>query len=387
MARASVASGRLGSKPTGDVDLAKRERTRADWLEAAVEAVPRGLLVIEIDGSISLVNREAERLFGCPREELLGQKFDALMPGLRDIKHTALSLNAGVTPEPCARVDYETWLQRRDLSALPVMVCFAPMGGNDAPAMLALIADITVRKRAEDALKAKSEELERSNEDLEQFAYLASHDLQEPLRMVASYTQLLADKYNGQLDDQADRYIGYAVDGARRMQTLVRDLLSYSRVTASRKPPQQVDTQLLVADILKVMEPTVLAVNGAVLVEHLPILVADAAQLRHLFSNLIGNALKFRRTAPPQVRISSRVSGRTAFFCVEDNGIGIDPRHFGRIFQMFQQLNQRDEYEGSGIGLAIVKKIVERHCGRVWVESEMGKGTRMHFTLPGAVPG
>ena len=387
MARASVVGGRLGSMPMGDADPVTCARARTDWFEAAVEAVPRGLLVIEADGSISLVNREAERLFGRAREELLGRKFEALLPGLAEIPHADAPLNPGAMPEPRANVDYETWLQRPDLSTLPVLVAIAQFGGSDAPARLALIADITVRKRALEALKAKSEELARSNEDLEQFAYLASHDLQEPLRMVASYTQLLSDKYQGQLDDQADRYIRYAVDGAKRMQTLVRDLLSYSRVTASRKPPQQVDPQLLITDILRIFEPTIMAVNGVVVVEHLPVVIADAAQLHHLFSNLIGNALKFRRADAPRVRISSTVAGRTAFFCVEDNGIGIDPRHFGRIFQMFQQLNQRDQYEGSGIGLAIVKKIVERHCGRVWVESEMDRGTKVHFTLPGAVPG
>jgi PAS domain S-box-containing protein len=354
-----------------------------DRFEAAVEAVPYGLLAVGADGIVFLVNREAERLFGKGRKALFGQRFETLMPDFAGAQTSAGPVGSRSVMElGVLGANLETWLPREGRVAIPVKIRFTPMGESDGQATLVIVSDITMRKLAEDALKAKSRDLERSNADLEQFAYVASHDLQEPLRMVASYTQLLSDKYKGQLDDQADRYIGYAVDGARRMQTLVRDLLSYSRVTASPQSPQQVDTQALVVDVLSAMESTVSAAEAVVIAEDLPIVIADAAQLRHLFLNLIGNALKFRQVASPRVMIRSMMAGGMACFVVEDNGIGIDQRHFARVFQMFQQLNERDKYQGSGIGLAIVKKIIERHGGRVWIESEVGKGTRVNFTLP-----
>lgn len=226
--------------------------------------------------------------------------------------------------------------------------------------------------------------LRESNAELEQFAYVASHDLQEPLRMVASYTELLSQRYKGQLDAKADKYIFYAADGARRMQLLIRDLLAYSRVTSQGKPLSHVPVDGVLRDVVNFGLGDVIKSVGATLeIGPLPSVLADAGQVGQLFQNLIANALKFRGTAPPHVRIQAEARGDRWLFSVADNGIGIEMQYADRIFQMFQRLHGRDAYDGSGIGLSIAKRIVERHDGRIWFESTPGVGTTFYFTLPG----
>jgi signal transduction histidine kinase len=233
-----------------------------------------------------------------------------------------------------------------------------------------------------DVLKARTDDLERSNQELEQFAYVASHDLQEPLRMVSSYTQLLAKRYKGKLDDKADTYIHYAVDGANRMQALIQDLLAYSRVGTKRDPLEPVDSGAVVRDVVKSLELAIADHSVQLEVGALPTVMADRVQLNQVFQNLIGNALKFRREgAQHLVQVSARPDGDFWQFTVKDNGIGINPDYFERIFVIFQRLHTRESFSGSGIGLAIVKKIVERHGGRIWVESEPDAGSSFHFTF------
>ncbi len=237
------------------------------------------------------------------------------------------------------------------------------------------------RKQDEAALAQKVEELARSNHELEQFAYVASHDLQEPLRMVASYCELLGERYRGKLDERADKFIGYAVDGARRMQRLITDLLEYSRVGTAAKPLRFTDSGTVVASVLQGLQNIVQANQAVVVQEILPAVQADEVQLGQVFQNLIGNALKFRGEKPPSIRVSAEVVENMVRFAVTDNGIGMEKDSSGRVFQMFQRLHTREQFEGSGIGLAIAKKIVERHGGTIWFESVLGEGTTFYFTI------
>jgi len=248
--------------------------------------------------------------------------------------------------------------------------------------MFGAVTDITKRKEAEEGLKRKTEELQRTNKELEHFAYVASHDLREPLRKISNFTELLADRYRGQLDEKADKYIWFVVDGAKRMDRLIEDLLAYSRAGRAEliweaTSAEQV-VRLAVSDLEKFLEEN----SAEVTYSDLPIIQANPVQLGQLMRNLIQNAVKFRGEDSPHVHVSARNTGNEWVFSVIDNGIGIDPEHWERIFGIFQRLHTRSEQTGTGIGLAISKKIVEHHGGRIWVESEPGKGSTFHFTLP-----
>jgi PAS domain S-box-containing protein len=251
-----------------------------------------------------------------------------------------------------------------------------------AQANTALQIEIAERQRTEKALERYAAELQRSNQELQQFAYVASHDLQEPLRMVTSYVQLLARRYKGQLDADADDFIAFAVDGATRMQQLIKGLLAYSRVGTRGQPFAPTDCQSALDQALADLKVT-LEENGATVThDPLPTVMADATQLGQLFQNLIGNAVKFRNDRPSQIHVGAKQRDDEWLFWVQDNGIGIEPQYTERIFLIFQRLHTRDEYPGTGIGLSICKRIVERHDGRIWVESEPGQGSRFYFTIP-----
>ncbi len=242
--------------------------------------------------------------------------------------------------------------------------------------------EITERKCTEVKLNETLKELERSNNELEHFAYVASHDLQEPLRMVSSYVKLLQKRYKGNLDSDADEFIHFAVDGANRMQGLINGLLSYSRVGTKGKPFEPIESEKVfknATDNLKVS----IEESGAIIThDPLPTVIADASQMIQLMQNLIGNGIKFKSDGIPQINISAAKMGNEWQFSVSDNGIGINPKDQERVFQIFQRLHSRDEYLGTGIGLAVCKKIVERHGGRIWVESEPGQGSTFYFTIP-----
>jgi signal transduction histidine kinase len=236
--------------------------------------------------------------------------------------------------------------------------------------------------RAEEQLRALTIELERSNKELEQFAYVASHDLQEPLRMVSSYTELLEKRYRDRLDSDAREFINFAVDGARRMQRLINDLLEFSRVSTRGKPSELVDANDVLGTVRANLGAAIEDAGALVTHEELPTVMMDPTQLGQLLQNLIGNAIKFRAAQPPRVHITAREQTDEWVFAVRDNGIGIEPEYFGRIFVIFQRLHGRTEYPGTGIGLAVCKRIVERHGGRIWVESEPGNGAVFFFTIP-----
>jgi light-regulated signal transduction histidine kinase (bacteriophytochrome) len=267
-------------------------------------------------------------------------------------------------------------------------------GADDYLAKPFDIEELEVRLRAgrriielNEALGAQAAELARSNRDLEQFAYVASHDLQEPLRMVSSYTQLLARRYKGRLDADADAFIGFAVDGAARMQRLINDLLAYSRVGNRGREFGPTDCGAAFDQALVDLKAAIEESGAVVTCDPLPTVRGDSTQIGQLLQNLIGNAVKYRGEAPPRVHVSAVREGTEWVFSVRDNGIGIDPKYAERIFVIFQRLHTREQYSGTGIGLAICKKIVERHGGRIWVESQPGGGATFCFTIPDAEGG
>jgi signal transduction histidine kinase len=262
------------------------------------------------------------------------------------------------------------------------LLVLTPLTGFGVWASWKLIQEDRALIRTSQALEQSVSELTRSNADLQQFAYVASHDLQEPLRMVASYTQLLAKRYKGKLDADADEFITFAVDGATRMQQLIKDLLAYSRVTTQRALSEPMECAPALALALNNLHMAIERHQAVVTHGPLPIVVADGVQLAQLFQNLISNAIKFHGDEPPRVHLSAAQQEDEWVFAVRDNGIGIDPQYAARIFVIFQRLHTPADYPGTGIGLALCKKIVERHGGRIWVDSHPGQGATFYFTLP-----
>ncbi len=245
---------------------------------------------------------------------------------------------------------------------------------SEVVGMILVTSDITERKRMEEALK-------HSNTELEQFAYIASHDLQEPLRMVTSYTQLLEKRYKDRLDADAHDFIGYAVDGATRMQRMINDLLTYSRVGRQGKEFQTTNCEDVFSYVLANLQLAIEESGALVTHDPLPTVMADESQLVQLFQNLLSNAITYRNQESPRVRVSAEQKVNEWVFAISDNGIGIEPQYFDRLFKLFQRLHA-GSYPGSGIGLAVCKRIIERHGGRIWVESKVGKGSTFYFTIP-----
>jgi light-regulated signal transduction histidine kinase (bacteriophytochrome) len=270
----------------------------------------------------------------------------------------------------------------KDGTATPYFFTGQRVFVDDRPCLIGMGIDITERKQAEDELHRRTQELARSNADLEQFAYIASHDLQEPLRAVAGYTQLLARRYQDRLDGDARRFIERTTAAVTRMQALIRDLLAYSRVGMRGEAFGPTDAAAILRDVLDDLQTAIVETEAIITHDPLPVVTGDSSQLRQLLQNLVANAIKFRGEQPPRVHIGVRAEDGAWLFSVRDNGIGLEPEYADRIFVIFQRLHSRRTYPGTGVGLAICKRIVERHGGRIWVESQLGRGSTVYFSMP-----
>ena len=381
------ADGKLEKYVAIRADITERKRAEEvrERLAAVVESSDDAIIGKTLDGVITTWNHGAEKVFGYPVSEAVGKPMQMLVPPER----------ANEEADILARVErgesvehFETVRVRKDGKGIDVSVTISPIRDSSGAivGVSKVARDISERKRAEQRLADKVEELARSNRDLEQFAYAASHDLQEPLRMVASYTQLLAERYGGKLDENADKFLGYAREGALRMQVLIRDLLTFSRVVQAGVPRKNVDCDVALEEALQSLTAAIEESGTVVTHTALPNVWADQTQIVQVFQNLIGNAIKFHNGAPPQCAVSAEKSGCNWLFSVSDNGIGIAPEYAENIFVVFQRLHARTEYPGNGIGLAICKKIIEHYGGTIWVESKVGEGSTFKFTLPAAAP-
>jgi len=355
--------------------LAESEERYRSLVENSIDAV----LLTAPDGSILAANPEACRIYGMTEEELIQGGRNAII----DPADPQLAL-ALEERQRTGRFKGELRQRRKDGTVFPGEVSTALFTDPSGAVLTTMIVrDVTERKEAEAALHGYAERLRTSNEELQRFAYVASHDLQEPLRSIVSFSQLLERRYRGKLDTDADEYIDFIVEGGNRMQALIRDLLQLSRIETQAQPPVPIGAGAVVADAVSTLEPLICETGAMVTVGPMPTVMADPGQLEQVFVNLIGNAIKYRRNdVPPAIQISGWRVGPMVEIAVKDNGIGIEPEYFDRIFEMFQRLHTHDEYGGTGIGLAVVKKIVERHGGTVRVESTPGEGSTFFFTLP-----
>jgi PAS domain S-box-containing protein len=386
--------GQIAGAATIAHDVTSRKRTEQALAQLARELLRAGvynrslieasldpLVTIAKDGSITDVNAAAEKATGRPRQELIGTDFcDYFSDPEKARQGYQQAFREGAVQ------NHELQIHHRNGDITPVLYN-ASVYRDEAGAIAGVFAaarDITERKRAEAELLRRTTALERSNADLQQFAYVASHDLQEPLRMVAQFTQLLEERYSATLGETGREFVGYAVRGAIRMQKLIEDLLAFSRVGTHGRSFEPVNCNESLNRAMANLRAAMRDAAAKVSHEHLPTVAADASQMVQLFQNLVGNAIKFKGEKPPRVQVSAARKGNEWVFSVRDNGIGFEPQHAERIFVIFQRLHGVEEYPGTGIGLALCKKIVERHGGRIWTESQPGKGATFFFSIPDA---
>jgi PAS domain S-box-containing protein len=364
-------------------DITERKESEAKY-RGLLEAAPDAMVVVNVAGEIVLLNLQAEHQFGYRRDELVGQKVTNIIPdGFAERLVADSTRSAAEALAQHIGTGIELSGRRKDGSEFPIEIMLSPLASADGILVTAAVRDISERKSAERKLIHAVEELKRSNDELEHYAYVASHDLQEPLRMVASYTQLLAKRYKGRLDSDADEFIAFAVDGSNRMQRLIQDLLAFSRAGADRKVAGSVSSEAALQGALLNLQAMIEESDAVVTHDSLPAVIIDDTILTQIFQNLIGNAIKYRGADAPHVHVSAAINADNAWiFSVSDNGMGIDPKYFDRIFVLFQRLHGRNEFSGTGIGLAICKKVLERIGGRIWVESQPGNGSTFHFAVP-----
>jgi PAS domain S-box-containing protein len=364
-----------------DVTEKKQSEEKNHILASIVESSSDAIISKTLSGIVTSWNKTAEKLFGYTRDEIMGKHISILFPEDRLSEETTLLKEI---KEGKVIMNYETQRKRKDGSHVHVAITISPIYNTEEQiiGVSKIVRDITDKKFAEERLQRYIQELEYKNNETRQFAYVASHDLQEPLRTIGNYIKLLAEDYKGKLDSNADIYINFISNGATRMQRLVHDLLEYTRIENDAKI-EDIDLNHLVKNILESMRLILDETKAEVTVGELPVISGYETRLTSLFQNLINNAIKFRKTeVPPVIEISAEDKGRNWLFTVKDNGIGIEKEYFDRIFMLFQRLHPRSKYDGTGIGLAHCKKIVELRGGKIWVESTPGLGSSFFISLP-----
>jgi PAS domain S-box-containing protein len=387
LSHVSTRAGRLAVAFISDITERKRAeaalRESEETVRALLESASQGIVGVNSQGEIVFVNAMTEQLFGYNREELLGQKVEILVPLRPSGRHAGY--REAYFREPRRRpmgIGLDLSARRKDGTEFPVEISLSSVQTQSGLLAVSFITDITERKRAEEALLAQSQELARSNADLQQFAFATSHDLQEPLRMISSYAQLLQLKYADKLDTDANEYIGYIVEGVTRLEDLIQGMLAFSRVSNADTAANSLISLDAVAGWARQNLEAALQESGAVIeVAPLGSVLGNQLQLMQVFQNLIGNAIKHGRSGmPPRIRVYSEHGPGEIVVTVEDNGPGIEPRYHDHIFGVFKRLSRHTP--GTGIGLAICKRIIEKHHGRLWVESDGAAGAKFRFSLP-----
>ena len=340
------------------------------------EFAPIAYFVLDSRGVIMGVNYRGMQILGLNKEYILGNSFLYFVkPKFIKIysKHRKNAIRT------FSKQSFELELIKKDRSFFNTLIEMSIEGNGFKLA----VTDITILKKTEKRLKGTVKELERSNEELQSFAYITSHDLQEPLRTIASYAQLLERRYKGKLDPDADEFIDFMVDGASRMKEMIQGLLDYSRVGTRGHEFKEFESETALNYALNNLGSAISEVNAEITSDELPVIYADENQIIRVFQNLIGNAIKFHKEGvTPEIHVSAKKEDNECVFSVSDNGIGLEEQYSDKIFEVFKRLHAIGEYHGAGIGLAVVKRIIDRHGGRIWVKSEFGKGSRFYFTLP-----
>jgi PAS domain S-box-containing protein len=371
------------------VDLSERKRQESR-LRATIEGAPMAMLMIDAQGSIVLLNAETERLFGYDRDELRGQKVEVLVPERFRRHHPEHRSRFHTHPEARRMGEgRELFGLRKNGSEFPIEIGLSPVHTDLGTFVLSAIVDISERTRqanevllaANEALRRSNEQLERSNIELQRFAYIASHDLQTPLRSIASFVDLIRVTYGESLDEEGRTWIDRIVGSVRHLQELIRHLLDYSRIDSASRSFEAVPMHEVVVDAMNLLDAPIRESGATITSGDLPTVQGDRSQLVQLLVNLIGNSLKYRGPEPPRVEISSAEHANGWVFSLRDNGIGIAPRYHDKVFEIFQRLHNQQEYPGTGIGLAVCRKVVLRHGGSIWIESNEGAGTTFRFTI------
>ena len=363
-------------------DLTETKESAAKY-RALLEAAPDAMVVVNQAGVIVLVNVQAEKQFGYRRDELVGRKVKNIIP-----EGFAERLIADATRSTAEALAQQMGMgialsgRRKDGTEFPIEIMLSPLESAEGTLVTAAVRNISARKKSEQELAVANQILEERNLELKQFAYIASHDLQSPLRGITGFVQLLQQKYQGELDEQAQDWIRRTVLAVARMQALIRDLLSYSRVDARSGPFTRIPFLDIVNDALALLESSIHDSGGQVACGKLPVVMGDRSQLVQLMQNLISNGLNYRSDKPPHIDISAKRSRKDWVFSVHDNGVGIDPKHHEQIFEIFNRLHNQKGLPGTGIGLAVCRRVVNRHGGKIWVKSEPGHGSTFHFTIP-----